>query len=297
MEEKLEDAARRAANERSRLQDEIAQLKEFLGAAKASKKVINDELGNVRLEAEASTRQVQSLQATVQALELEKADVSESTTACHLPKSRPYSSKKLYRPLVLRKLICFGKARGILWEWAPHDPARMTTFVTKLLASSMCYPFHRLLLRRFVRHIVQELQKENSAHVSKIKSLENENKLLRSEAEELKAVRNPDIPSKGTNYQKGCEIAGVYPGREHRSRGAGPTTRRNTYRPCKRRFCRIATGITGESGQIRGRLSGTLCYQSLCSPMFRANSKDCARKCQRQNKRVIRQSLRYGRDD
>ena len=53
--------------------------------------------------------------------------------------------------------------------------------------------FHVLLLRNFVRHIVQELQKENSGHVSKIKSLENENKLLRSEAEELKEVRDPNI--------------------------------------------------------------------------------------------------------
>jgi len=83
MEEKLEDAARRAANERARLQDEIAQLKEFLAAAKASKKIINDEFGSVRLEAEASARQVQSLQANVQALEQEKADVSEPTTVCH----------------------------------------------------------------------------------------------------------------------------------------------------------------------------------------------------------------------
>lgn len=49
------------------------------------------------------------------------------------------------------------------------------------------------MLRGFVRHIVQELQKENSGHVSKIKSLENENKLLRSEAEELKEVRDPDL--------------------------------------------------------------------------------------------------------
>jgi hypothetical protein len=140
MEEKLEDAARRAANERARLQDEIAQLKEFLGAAKASKKVINDELGNVRLEAEASARQVQSLQANVQALEQEKADVSEPTVVCHLLISLSCSSKKLYRPLVLRKLICFGKARGIPWERALLDRARMTTFVTRLLASSVFYP-------------------------------------------------------------------------------------------------------------------------------------------------------------
>jgi len=201
MEEKLEDVARRAANERARLQDEITQLKEFLGAAKASKKLINDELGNVRLEAEASARQVQSLQANVQALEQDKVDVSESTTAYYLLISRPYSSKKLYRPLVPRRLICFGKARGILWERVPLDRARMITSVTKLLVSSMFYPFHRLLLRGFVRHIVQELQKENSAHVSKIKSLENENKLLRSEAEELKEVRNPDI------LQRRCQLS------------------------------------------------------------------------------------------
>ena len=136
MEEKLEDAARRAANERARLQDEITQLKEFLGAAKASKKVINDELGNVRLEAEASARQVQSLQANVQALEQEKADVSESTTAYYLLKSL-HSSKKLYKHLVPRKPICFGKARGILLERVPLDRARMTPSVTRLLASSM----------------------------------------------------------------------------------------------------------------------------------------------------------------
>jgi len=37
-----------------------------------------------------------------------------------------------------------------------------------------------------LKHIVQELQKENSTHVSRIKSLENENKLLHSEAKELK---------------------------------------------------------------------------------------------------------------
>lgn len=140
MEEKLEDAARRAANERARLQDELAQLKEFLGAAKASKKIVNDELGNVRLEAEASARQVQSLQANVQALEQEKADVSEQMAVGYLRIFHPYSSKRLYRPLVLRKLIYFGKARGILWEQAPLDRARMTTFVTRLLASSMFYP-------------------------------------------------------------------------------------------------------------------------------------------------------------
>ncbi len=136
MEAKLEDAARRAANERTRLQDELTQLREFLGAAKASKKIVNDELGNVRLEAEASGRQVQSLQANVRALEQEKADVSESTTVCYLLISRPYSSKMLYRPLVLRKLICSGKARGILWEQALLDRARMIIFVTRLLASS-----------------------------------------------------------------------------------------------------------------------------------------------------------------
>ena len=53
--------------------------------------------------------------------------------------------------------------------------------------------FHGLLLRGFVRHIVQELQKENSGHVSKIKSLENEKKLLHSEADELKEVRDSDL--------------------------------------------------------------------------------------------------------
>ena len=140
MEEKLEDAARRAANERTRLQDEIEHLKEFLGAAKASKKLINDELGNVRLEAEASARQVQSLQANVQGLEQEKADVSESTTVCYLLMFRLYSSKRPYKPLVLRKLICSGKAPGILWEQALLDRARMITFVTRLLASSMFCP-------------------------------------------------------------------------------------------------------------------------------------------------------------
>jgi len=140
MEEKLEDAARRAANERARLQDEIAQLKEFLGAAKASKKVINDELGNVRLDAEASARQVQSLLVNVQALEQEKADVSESATVWYFLIPRPYSSKKLYRPLVLRKLIYSGKARGIPCQRALLDRARMITFVTRLLASSLFYP-------------------------------------------------------------------------------------------------------------------------------------------------------------
>jgi len=140
MEEKLEDAARRAANERARLQDEITQMKEFLGAAKASKKLINDELGNVRLEAEASARQVQSLQANMQALEQDKADVSGSTAVGSLLISQPYSLKVLYRPLVPRKLICFGKVRGIPWERVPLDRARMTTFGTRLLASSMFYP-------------------------------------------------------------------------------------------------------------------------------------------------------------
>lgn len=53
--------------------------------------------------------------------------------------------------------------------------------------------FYGLPLRSFVRHIVQELQKENSAHVSKIKSLENENKLIHSETEELRGVRDPNI--------------------------------------------------------------------------------------------------------
>jgi hypothetical protein len=55
------------------------------------------------------------------------------------------------------------------------------------------FTFYGLVLRRFVRHIVQELQKENSGHVSRIKSLENENKLLHSETEELKEVRDSDI--------------------------------------------------------------------------------------------------------
>jgi DNA gyrase/topoisomerase IV subunit A len=141
MEEKLEDASRRAANERVRLQDEITQLKEFLGAAKASKKIVNDELGNIRLEAEASARQVQSLQANVQALEQEKADVSESMTVRYLLTSHRYSSKKHYRPLVPRKLTCSGKARGIPWERVRLDRAKMTTSVTRLLASSMFYPF------------------------------------------------------------------------------------------------------------------------------------------------------------
>ena len=53
--------------------------------------------------------------------------------------------------------------------------------------------FHDLVLKGSVRHIVQELQKENSGHVSRIKSLENENKLLHSETEELKEVRDSGI--------------------------------------------------------------------------------------------------------
>jgi hypothetical protein len=154
--------------------------------------------------------------------------------------------------------------------------------------------FHGSLLRAFVRHIVQELQKENSAHVSKIKSLENENKLLHSETEELKEVRDSDILHRRYQPpQKGCKIARVHTRGEHCSRRAGATARRSAYRSCKCRCRRIATSITGESGQIRGRFSGTLWYQILSSFMFRESSKDCARECLRQSKRVIRQSLRY----
>jgi len=45
-------------------------------------------------------------------------------------------------------------------------------------------------LTRITRHIVQELQKENLASVQQIKLLESENRLLSTEAEQLRQVRS-----------------------------------------------------------------------------------------------------------
>lgn len=68
-----------------------------------------------------------------------------------------------------------------------------------------------MLTLRF-RHIIVELQKENSTAQHKIKLLESENELLKSEAEQLRQVRHFSGPERWPAVADvdvgGCDLGG-----------------------------------------------------------------------------------------
>ncbi|KAI0745313.1 hypothetical protein C8Q76DRAFT_806678 [Earliella scabrosa] len=146
----------------ARLQEEIAELKQQLAEAKAKSSgganALEDELHSLQLDRE--TLQ-QSLKRTQAELADERAIVEELR---NLAEERTAELE-----LVRKKLNREGSING----HAPASPSKHDLSAAREEITGL-------------KHIVQELQKENAASAQRCKVLEAENKLLLSETEQLR---------------------------------------------------------------------------------------------------------------
>ncbi|OJT13108.1 hypothetical protein TRAPUB_10334 [Trametes pubescens] len=162
--EKLAELAPRANSERAKLQEEIAELKQQLVEARAThgdQGGLSDELYS--LQEDRQTLQ-ESLKRTQAELADERAVVEELRALAN--------ERAAELELVRKKLNRDAPVNGFESRPPPspskHDLAAARDEITGL------------------KHIVQELQKENAASAQRLRSLEAENKLLLSETEQLR---------------------------------------------------------------------------------------------------------------
>lgn len=79
---RAEEHTRRAALERTRHNDEVAQLKEMLEAARSARKEALQDLETMKSEASDASRSLSSLQQMVESLDSDKAEVSIEIQLC-----------------------------------------------------------------------------------------------------------------------------------------------------------------------------------------------------------------------
>ncbi|EIW62820.1 uncharacterized protein TRAVEDRAFT_34134 [Trametes versicolor FP-101664 SS1] len=163
--EKLAELAPRANSERAKLQEEIAELKQQLMQARA----INGDQGGLSDELYSLQEDRQTLQESLKRTQAELADERGVVEELRALANGRAAELELVRKKLNRDAPVNGfESRPPPSPSSKHDLAAARDEITGL------------------KHIVQELQKENAASAQRLRSLEAENKLLLSETEQLR---------------------------------------------------------------------------------------------------------------
>ncbi|KII92295.1 hypothetical protein PLICRDRAFT_172397 [Plicaturopsis crispa FD-325 SS-3] len=181
--DRLAEATRRSATERTQFLDEIAKLKEALDEARVSKRDAAEQLDNARSDAQEANRSLNELRQAVESLEEEKALLHQQN-ADRLTKL-DHERTELSRALEERAAELDSLKKKANRDVGIQDPFSSSTSISTSPTTSKHDPAVKEEMAG-LKHIVQDLQKENTACTQRIKILESENRLLVSETDQLR---------------------------------------------------------------------------------------------------------------
>ncbi|KAF8591027.1 hypothetical protein K439DRAFT_1657108 [Ramaria rubella] len=178
-----DDAARRAA-ERARLTDEIAQLKDLLESSRTSRREALEQCESARREVDAAKRRADSMESTVHALENDKAELertAQDKSAKLTVERKTVASLKQDLDARLSELEQLRKNAN---RDLPLSPATHRESMASISSRSRHeHPGEEIA---GLKHIIQELNKENLEITARIKLVESDKRLLQEECNELR---------------------------------------------------------------------------------------------------------------
>ncbi|KDQ21188.1 hypothetical protein BOTBODRAFT_49876 [Botryobasidium botryosum FD-172 SS1] len=189
----LDGVAKRAFGEKARLAEEVSRLQELLDTARNAKRQATDQYEAAAREAEAALRQVEELRTVLDATEEEKAELQRLAQEQQAKFANERKISHGLRQLLDERADEFDSPRrnGSFEQLSPstlNGPRRdsVASNSSRLSRVSNGKDENSTLQITGLKHIIQELTKENMMLTSQVKMLESENKMLLSEMEELR---------------------------------------------------------------------------------------------------------------
>ncbi|THH08437.1 hypothetical protein EW145_g2708 [Phellinidium pouzarii] len=181
---RTEESSRRAALERNRHNEEVSQLKDLLEVARTARKEALQELDAIRSDSFDASSSMSSLKQMVETLDSDKAELEHVRAELTAKLERERSTVAELRQALNEKSLKLESSRKALNRDRPVNVG-----LQDLTSSSTSSKHDSSSTRdeiKGLKHIVQELQKENSTIISKNKTLESENKMLLKETDSLR---------------------------------------------------------------------------------------------------------------
>ncbi|KAI5118934.1 hypothetical protein M0805_003758 [Coniferiporia weirii] len=191
---RTEDCTRRIALERSRHDEEVAQLKELLEAARTARKDALQELVAVKSESVDASNSMASLKQMVETLDSDKADPEHVHAELIAKLEHEQSTIAELRHVLEERTLELEASRKThnrdrpinvgLQELAPSPASSPLPTPTPTPSKHDVNTAREEI--KGLKHIIQELRRENSTIVGKNKTLESENKMLMKETDSLR---------------------------------------------------------------------------------------------------------------
>ncbi|KAH8118910.1 hypothetical protein DFH11DRAFT_1561792 [Phellopilus nigrolimitatus] len=181
---RTEESSRRAALERSRHDEEVAQLRELLDAARVARKEALQELDAAKSAATDTSGSMSGLKDLIETLDSDKAELEHARAELTTKLERERAVVAELRQMLDEKALELESSRKTLNRDRPLNVSPQDMTPTSTL--SKVEPNTAREEIKGLKHIVQELQKENSTISNRIKMLESENKMLLKETDSLR---------------------------------------------------------------------------------------------------------------
>lgn len=181
-----EESSRRTVLERERHNEELAQLRELLEAAKTARRDAVRELEAAKSDALDTSNSMSNLKQVVESLDSEKTELEHVRTDLTAKLEREKATVTELRRALDEKTAELEASRKSLNRDRPINNGLQDGPTPSSTSASSAKQDNARGEIKGLKHIVQELQKESSALTAKNKLLESENKLLAKETESLR---------------------------------------------------------------------------------------------------------------